>query len=92
MSSNQNQKKLSIPLLSFIPAVVLFDPVSEHTSSQPERFNEKHATARDPAARGGGEEGEREEKYIKWLIKKEACALPSRGYSLLSRPTWGSFP
>lgn len=39
-----------------------------------------------------GEEREREEKYIKWLIKKEACALPSRGYSLLSHPMWGSFP
>lgn len=39
-----------------------------------------------------GEKREREEKYIKWLIKKEACALPSRGYSLLSHPMWGSFP
>lgn len=92
MSGNQNQKNLSILLLSFIPAMVLFDPVSEHTSLHSGRFNEKHATARDPAARGGGEEREREEKYIKWLIKKEACAFPSRGYSLLSHPTWGSFP
>ena len=72
--------------------MVLFDPVSEHTSLHSEEFNEKHATARDSAARGGEEEREREEKYIKWLIKKEACALPSRGYSLLSHPIWGSFP
>lgn len=56
MSSNQNQNKLSTLLLSFIPAVVFFDPVSEHTNLQSEKFNEKHATARDPAARGGGEE------------------------------------
>lgn len=59
MSNNPNQKKLSILLLSCIPAMVLSDPGSEHTSLQSERFNEKHATARDPAARGGGEEKER---------------------------------
>lgn len=70
MSNNPNQKKLSILLLSCIPAMVLSDPGSEHTSLQSERFNEKHATARDPAARGGGEERAREEKHIKWLIKK----------------------
>lgn len=52
MSSNQNQQKLSILLLSFIPATVLFDLVSEHTILQSGRFNEKHAMARDPAARG----------------------------------------
>lgn len=59
MSNNPNQKKLSILLLSCIPAMVLSDPGSEHTSLQSERFNEKHATARDPADRGGGEEKER---------------------------------
>lgn len=64
-------------LLSLIPAIVLFDPVSEHTSLQSERFNEKHAMARDPAARGGGEEREREAKYIKWLIEKKHVHFPA---------------
>lgn len=53
LSSNQNQKMLSVLLLSFIPAMVPFDSESEHTSLHSERFNEKYAVARDPAARGG---------------------------------------
>lgn len=43
-----------------------------------------------PGGRRG--RGEEKEKYIKWLIKKDACALPSRGYSFLNRTIWGAPP
>lgn len=78
MSSNENQKKISIPLLRFIPAMVLFDPVSEHTSLHSERFNEKHAMVRDPAARGGGEERERGKIYQMAYKERSMCTSQQR--------------